>query len=152
MMEIRHPRFNAFGTIDCEILGRNGQWGPYTASPDDVEPYGREVYAAASQMEIAPYVAPDLPPATPEQHIAICRAAIQYHIDTTARAHLYDNGNSMASYVASTNAQWASEAQAFVAWRDAVWTHVYALWDNPPEPWPTADDVVASLPIFSLGE
>lgn len=58
------------------------------------------------------------------------RAAIQGHVDATARSRNYDSGNALASYVASTNPQWAAEAQTFVAWRDAVWLHAYAELDK----------------------
>lgn len=58
------------------------------------------------------------------------RAAIQSHVDETARSRNYDGGNSLASYVASTNSGWAAEAQAFVAWRDAVWLYAYAELDK----------------------
>lgn len=52
-------------------------------------------------------------------------AAIQAHIEETARARGYRDAVTLASYVASTIASWAAEAQAFVAWRDAVWLYVY---------------------------
>ncbi|MFD1330273.1 hypothetical protein [Mycoplana ramosa] len=52
--------------------------------------------------------------------------AIQKHIDATAIQRLFRDGVTLASYVASTNPQWAAEAQAFVAWRDAVWAYAYA--------------------------
>lgn len=58
------------------------------------------------------------------------RAAIQFHVDNTARSRNYDGGNALASYVASTNPQWAAEAQTFVAWRDAVWLYAYAELDK----------------------
>lgn len=58
------------------------------------------------------------------------RAAIQAHVDVTAKSRNYDGGNALASYVASTNPQWAAEAQAFVAWRDAVWLHAYGELDK----------------------
>lgn len=54
------------------------------------------------------------------------RNSIQAHVDVTAQSRNYDDGNSLASYVASTNEAWAAEAQAFVAWRDAVWVYSYA--------------------------
>jgi hypothetical protein len=38
---------------------------------------------------------------------------------------MFRDGVTLASYVASTNPQWAAEAQAFVAWRDAVWAYSY---------------------------
>lgn len=52
-------------------------------------------------------------------------SAIQSVIDAAARSRNYTDGVSLASYVASTVPGWAAEAQAFVAWRDAVWFYVY---------------------------
>jgi hypothetical protein len=46
-------------------------------------------------------------------------------LDSTAQSHGYSNSQSIASYVSSSNVQWHSEAEAFVAWRDQVWEHVY---------------------------
>ena len=74
------------------------------------------------------------------------RLAVQAHVDAVAVARLYDSGVSLASYVASTNATWAAEAAAFVAWRDAVWAQVYALWADPPEVPPTIADLISTLP------
>lgn len=51
--------------------------------------------------------------------------AIQSLVDTTATGKMFRDGVTLASYVASTNPQWAAEAQAFVAWRDAVWAYSY---------------------------
>lgn len=62
--------------------------------------------------------------------VEVFRAAIQAHVDVTAESRNYDGGNALASYVASTNPQWAAEAQAFVAWRDAVWLHAYSELDK----------------------
>ena len=76
------------------------------------------------------------------------RLVVQAHVDAVAVARLYDSGVSLASYVASTNATWAAEAQAFVAWRDAVWAQVYAMWGSPPDPVPSPAEVVAGLPVI----
>ncbi|MBT9373130.1 hypothetical protein [Rhizobium sp. CSW-27] len=54
------------------------------------------------------------------------RLAIQAVLDQAAQARRYDSGNSLASYAASTNPQWSSEAQAFIRWRDQVWAYAYA--------------------------
>lgn len=64
--------------------------------------------------------------------VADYRAAVQAHVDAVAVARLYDSGVSLASYTGSTNPVWAAEAAAFVAWRDEVWSFVYALWADPP--------------------
>ncbi|MCP4560058.1 MAG: hypothetical protein GY873_07930 [Bosea sp.] len=54
------------------------------------------------------------------------RRAIQALIDSQAPGRSYDSGLTCASYVGSTNPVWTAEAQAFVAWRDAVWVYAYA--------------------------
>jgi len=74
---------------------------------------------------------------------------------STAQSRGYSSVNSIISYAVSSNAQWHSEAEAFVAWRDQVWEHVYIEYmaidaggDIPNE-----DKFMASLPqIVWLGE
>lgn len=58
--EWRNPAYNQFNTIDCEINHPVHGWLPFTASPDDPEPLGQELYAEiiASGVPIEPYVAP----------------------------------------------------------------------------------------------
>lgn len=78
-------------------------------------------------------------------------AAIQAHIDTTARARGYNGPATLASYVASTAQAWATEAQAFVAWRDSVWVYAYgelAKVQTGHRPQPTVDAIVLELPTI----
>lgn len=91
---------------------------------------------------------PIVPPPTIDDY----KAAVQSHLDAAAQSRLYTDGNSLATYTASTNPQWAAEAQAFVAWRDAVWQQVYAMWASPPDPVPTPEEVVAGLPVIEWPE
>lgn len=58
------------------------------------------------------------------------RSAIQTMIDSHAQSRRYDSGNSLATYVTSSNPDWAAEAQALVLWRDAVWAYAYAELDK----------------------
>jgi hypothetical protein len=51
--------------------------------------------------------------------------AVQAVIDNTAKERQFRDGVTLASYAASTNPQWAAEAEAFVAWRDGVWGYAY---------------------------
>jgi hypothetical protein len=46
-------------------------------------------------------------------------------LDSTAQSRGYSDSQSIASYATSSNVQWQAEAQAFIAWRDQVWEHVY---------------------------
>lgn len=68
-MNARNPKHNAVGTIDLEIDHPVYGWIPFTASPDDTEPLGKELYAkaiAGDYGDIQPYVEPEpLPPVIP---------------------------------------------------------------------------------------
>lgn len=72
----------------------------------------------------------DAPEPDPADIVEGFRVAIQGHVDATAIGRRYDSGNSLATYVTSTVAQWASEAETFIAWRDAVWAYAYAELDR----------------------
>lgn len=75
--------------------------------------------------------------------------AIQSHVDTIARTRGYGDGYGLASYIASTIPAWASEAQTFVAWRDAVWVHAYtelAKVQGGQRSQPTISEMIAELP------
>lgn len=60
-MEARNPKKTDTGAIDLEIYHPVHGWIPFTASPDDVEPHGRELYERAQAGEfgqVQPYEAP----------------------------------------------------------------------------------------------
>jgi hypothetical protein len=71
-MDIRNPIFNADGSIDCEIFHPDYKWIPFTASSDDIEQHGRDIYQAALDMGPADYVSP--PPPSNEEIAAQVRA------------------------------------------------------------------------------
>ncbi|MFC3074728.1 hypothetical protein [Shinella pollutisoli] len=77
--------------------------------------------------------------------------AIQAHVDATARERTFRDGVTLASYVASTNPQWAAEAQAFVAWRDGIWAYAYGelakVQDGIREQ-PAIEDFLTELPAI----
>jgi len=87
--------------------------------------------------------------------LAQYRAAIQSMIDRTANERQYDDGNSLASYVNSTVPEWAAEAQAFVIWRDQVWTYSLAELEKVKtgqREQPSSGDFLAELPAFEWPE
>lgn len=56
-MEFRNPKYNNLGTVDLELEHPVFGWVPFTASPDDPELYGRQIYSLALEGafgEIAP--------------------------------------------------------------------------------------------------
>lgn len=91
-------------------------------------------------------------PIAPSPTIEDYKTAVQSHLDAAAQSRLYTDGNSLVTYTASTIPQWAAEAQAFIAWRDAVWAQVYAIWADPPEPPPTIEELIHSLPVINWPE
>lgn len=87
-----------------------------------------------------------------EQTQALFQAAIQSHVDTTAKSMKYGDGNSLAGYVNSTIAKWSAEATAFVAWRDQIWLYAYAELDKAlsgQRPVPSVEDFIAELPVMN---
>ncbi|EJC75573.1 hypothetical protein Rleg10DRAFT_5793 [Rhizobium leguminosarum bv. trifolii WSM2012] len=77
------------------------------------------------------------------------QSAIQAMVDQRARDKLFNDGVTMASYIASTVKPWADQAQAFVAWRDSVWQHSYlelAKVQAGEREQPTIDQFLAELP------
>ena len=54
-MDYKNAVYNLRGTIDCEVEHPDFGWIPFTASSNDVEPFGREVFALL-EGTAAPYV------------------------------------------------------------------------------------------------
>jgi hypothetical protein len=59
VMNVRNAKYNAYGTIDCEIDHPVYGWIPFTASSDDVEPLGVAVFQAAQGIAEAFAPPPD---------------------------------------------------------------------------------------------
>ena len=72
-MNYRKPIYTENGSIDCEIEHPDYGWIPFTASPDDCEAHGRELFAhIKANDKVAAYVPP--PPPTLEELAAQARA------------------------------------------------------------------------------
>ncbi|KQZ81866.1 hypothetical protein ASD64_08895 [Mesorhizobium sp. Root157] len=127
----------------------DGEYSLATIQPADVVPEGKQVLSTTVEMvDGLPkyvHVLDDIPSPT----VGDFQRAIQAHVDTVAVAKLYNDGNALAGYVNSTVPQWAAEAQAFVAWRDAVWVYAYTELDkvqSGQRPAPTIEAFIAELP------
>ncbi len=64
---------------------------------------------------------------TRDQVLLNITSMIQNALDRGARSWNYDSILSAASYVASTNAQYAADAAALIKWRDDVWSWATSL-------------------------
>ena len=103
--------------------------------------------------------------ATPEQEAEIIafqqgvnlnpelyQSKLQEAIDSKATEKQYGSGVLCASYVTSTNAQWAAEAQAFVAWRDNCFEYGYDYLDKVQSgeiPNPSIENFLTGLPTLT---
>lgn len=85
------------------------------------------------------------PPQVTADPAAVTRI-VNDHVEAVARSMGYSSAASCAGYLGSTVPQWAAEAGAFVAWRDAVWLAVFKRKDEPPPA--TVDAVLALLPAW----
>lgn len=77
-------------------------------------------------------------------------AAIQRHVDATAKARGYADGVGLAGYSTSTIPTWAAEAASFIGWRDAVWIYAYTELGKVhggQRTQPTIDGLIAELPV-----
>lgn len=151
--DARNPKWidAAHSAVDLEIEHAQYGWIPFTASPNDPEEHGRVLHAAAVAGEfglIAEYVAPV---ETPEQVQQRMVAAVQRHLDATARARNYDGILSLASYATSTHPPFAAEGRAGADWRDSVWGYCYQILADVQagrRTIPTEDQLIAELPIM----
>lgn len=71
-------------------------------------------------------------------------------MESVAQSNAYDSVLSCVSYKGSGVAQFAGDATAMIAWRDAVWRWA-SQWQagfngQLPRPIPTLDDVIALAP------
>ena len=112
-MLIRNLQYaNAEGTlIDIEIEHPTYGWIPFTASPDDVEEYGRVIYQEAKEGklgDIAPYVEPE-PLPEPKVNVVTMRQARLQLLDMG----LLDNVEAMISENRAWQIEWeyASEVK-----------------------------------------
>lgn len=91
-----------------------------------------------------------LPSPTMADAAAALTADVQAWLDATAGQNGYDSLASCISYKDSAITQWATDATAAIAWRDAVWLACFQ-WQqsaqaNPPATFPTSAEVIAQLP------
>lgn len=87
---------------------------------------------------------------TLEEAASSLMADVQAWLDTTAQGNGYDSLASCISYLSSAVTQYAADAAAALAWRDAVWPDCFQKQQdaitNPPATIPTSAQVIATLP------
>jgi len=79
-------------------------------------------------------------------------SAVQIMLDTTARTRNYDGILSACTYATSTNQTFKAEAQACVAWRDAVWSTCYTIMadvESGSRNMPSIQELLNELPALN---
>jgi len=98
-------------------------------------------------------IAVDPPPPTTDEKRAAFTAAIQQHLDTTARRLGYDDIRSAVTYAEEPAvAKFQSEGRALRAWRSLVWAAGYELMDEVlrgERSEPSIDELLALLPALA---
>ena len=119
------------------ITYANGQTGFRAINPDDELAPG-ETFATDPPLPSMADVAAQL------------EDAVQAWLDTTAKTNGYTSLERCVSFFNSSVAQYAKDAAAALAWRDAVWPACFAwqqqAMSQPPAVLPTAAEVIATLP------
>jgi hypothetical protein len=90
---------------------------------------------------------------TPEEIIARLERAIDDHLDAVARSYRYESIRTMVTYAASEHPKFGPEGRAAVKWRDECYAFGIAkieacTREDDPEPVPTEEELIASLPII----
>ena len=150
-MEARNPTYNAHGTIDVEINHPQFGWIPFTASPDDFEPLGREIHASAiagAFGDVEPY-AQSQP--TQAEIIASYESALDKYLDSVAQRYRYADRTRLALRASYPNEDQAL-AVAFGTWMDQQCNRpAKQLMQDVIagiKPQPTLEEFLASLPEF----
>lgn len=110
--------------------------------PHDEANADYQAYAAWSQSG---NIAQASAPATSAADV---QAAVAAHIDSVARGRGFDGAADCASYQASANAGWRADANAFVSWRDGIWSTTLTALDASAA-LPSGPAFVASLPAIT---
>lgn len=110
---------------------------------------GRSCRAIASPDDLLPgeVLANDLPvEAIASDPVEETKVLMSNWLDGYVQAKGYDNIVSCASYATSTDPRFRAEAEAAIAWRDAVYAKGYEILADVPAGVSTPQDVMALLP------
>ena len=156
---IRNPQYvtpdNTVINVTVNIEGFPGDH-PYSATASDTAPHGIQLWAdlqAGVYGDIAPYVAPVIPPPpvpTQVERQAAAVNAVQKRLDAAAKARGYDDIKSAVSYADEPSVpRFQADGIAFRACRSLTWAKCYEIQAQIAAgtiPEPTLDEFLAMLP------
>jgi hypothetical protein len=89
---------------------------------------------------------------SPEQIIARLESALDAHLDEVAQSYRYESIRTMVTYALSTNPQFASEGNAGLQFRDAVYTRgieIISEVQAGEREIPTEEELIALMPSIT---
>jgi hypothetical protein len=87
-MNTRNPVYNYLGTIDCEIEHPDYGWIPFTASPNDVEPHGVEIFnSLVAAGTVTAYVPPTAAEALAAKRAAATLTPMEFELAVDAAGY-----------------------------------------------------------------
>jgi hypothetical protein len=90
-MEYKSAKFTKSGAIDCEKLHPKFGWIPFTASPDDSEKHGRDLFELITAAGgVAAYVAPPEPEPLPYAPSDLSPRRFEYLLAFTGLGDVWD--------------------------------------------------------------
>lgn len=118
--------------------------------PADAVEVTEEVFNASIQMKRPALINGELvelpaPLPTQDELAQRAKSAVYQLLDTTAQQYDYRNFAEVSQFLNS--GVWKAEAEALLAWQDAVWLKAYELLKEPIE---SVEGFVAQLPKFVL--
>lgn len=118
--------------------------------PADAIEVSEDIFSASIQMQRLALINGELvelppEPPTPEQLAQQAKSAVYALLDQTAQQYDYRNFAEVSQFLNS--GVWKAEAEALLAWQDAVWLKAYELLKEPIE---SVEGFVAQLPGFVL--
>jgi len=151
--EYKNPVYSADGVnqVDLEILTDKYGWVPTTIILDDNDQQKHITQIKQWLIDNIESIAPYIPLiVTDDEKIATISNAVQLHLNEAAQAKGYDDINSIAKYIGYDNT-YRTECEALGAWTASCWDICYVIlagWEAGEIAEPTADEVVAQLPVI----
>lgn len=154
-MDARNPEWGdpAHTYINLEINHPAYGWIPFTATPNDVEAHGREIFAAAVAGDFGAVTAFTLPVLSDEEQLAAYELDLDAFLDAKAQALTFKDRHSLALRGAYPN-QWRVLGEAFGTWMDTcnglAWAGRQAILAGT-KPMPASkEEFLAELPEFEV--
>lgn len=148
MPKITNPRRNEDGSIDLDIDTVEYGIIPFTASPDDIEAHGKQLYNDAISGlygTVKPYTPAIKTDIQKQREIS---SAVQMMLDDKARSLRYDNIMSIRSYCGWDN-PFQIECETVAAWAAQCWVTAGQIEQdviNGLRTIPTAEQALAEMP------